>query len=234
MQPQLSTLELARFPMEKIDERHSPRCNPFLRVITMCMEEVSIIARGDLHLRSRDGKLLDPELFQNLWQHSSDPFEDYLLVRSQLHQNARATMAVVSFARLPAGRNHLAVPELRFMLLRIANQFFHLLRSQELIQHYAPRPNHCGSFQHSDATVGSRLAFLCFLSPNGGRMPQINARWSARRLRSGKDRCRHSFFVGTGSRATRHNLLHDAAPQQGKSPLRDCFTYRPRDGRSYC
>src|SRR5580692_1412427 len=84
MQPQLSALEPARFAMEKVHERHPSRCDPLLRVITMGMEKVSVIAGGDLHLRPRNGKLLDPKFFQHLWQHRPDSIQDHRLVRSQL------------------------------------------------------------------------------------------------------------------------------------------------------
>src|SRR6202034_2260583 len=93
-------------------------------------------------------------------------------------------MAVVSHPRLAARCNHFAAPELRVVFQGIAEQFLHLLRNQELIEDYALRPNPCGSFQHSNAAVGSRLAFSCFLTPDCARVRQSNA-GSTWRLRPG-------------------------------------------------
>ena len=65
VETQLSAIELARFAMEKIDEGQAPGSDSFLRIITVSVEEVSIIAGGDLHLGSRYRKLFHPKLFQH-------------------------------------------------------------------------------------------------------------------------------------------------------------------------
>ncbi len=128
VQPQFSAFKLARFSMEKVDERHLPGSDYFLGIIGVHAEEISVIARRDLYLGPCNWKFFDPELFQNSGQYSPNTIQDNLLMRSQFHQHTGPPVAVVCDSRFSARRNHFTVPELRFMLERVANQFFHFLR----------------------------------------------------------------------------------------------------------
>ena len=133
MEVQFSTLELAWFAMEKIDECHPAGRDPLLCVIGVRTEEVAIIAGRDLHLRMTDRKLFHPQLLQHTRQHTPNPVQDNFLMRTHVHQDFRTAMAVIGDAWVSAGRNHFAASKVCLTLQRVLDKFVQLLWSQELV-----------------------------------------------------------------------------------------------------
>jgi len=135
VETQIASLELARFTMEKIYERHPPRCDPLLRIVAMRAEEVSLIAGRNLHFGPCNMKLFHPQLLQYAGKYQPNTIKDYFLMRPQIHQHSRTAMVVIGHSGFAAGRNYFAGDELIFASQSIANKLLHFLRRQEFVQH---------------------------------------------------------------------------------------------------
>src|SRR5208282_2263896 len=105
---QLSSLESVWLALKEVNKRQVTSGHTVAAIVAMEVEKISITARGDLGLHVGDGKLFHVELLKDLRQHRLDPFEHYILMSFQIHQNARAAVLVVDDATVRHGRYHFA------------------------------------------------------------------------------------------------------------------------------
>src|SRR5579864_5346497 len=78
--PQLTAFELPRLALEEVNKSQVPRGHWLTAVVAVKVEEVPVIAGGDLGLHPGDGELLHPQLVQHLRQYRLDAFQRDVLV----------------------------------------------------------------------------------------------------------------------------------------------------------
>jgi hypothetical protein len=180
VETQLPAFELAWLAMEKVNECHLARRDRFLRVIAVRAEKVPVIAGCDLSFHVSDGELFDPELIQHSGQHAPNSLQNDFLMPSHIHEHLRTPMAGIDDTRVSAGRNYRTALELCLMLQGVAHEFVEFLRSQELVEDDALRPNRRRPVQHTDVAPRFEVAWLC--PPLHRRAYRLTSAWRLRRV----------------------------------------------------
>ena len=151
--PQFTAFELSRLTMEEIDKCQVSCGYSIAAVIAVEVEEVPVVAGGDLGFYVGDGKFLHAELVQNLWQYSLDACQHYTPMMSEVHEDAGTPVFVVDDAAIRTGRDNLTGAEVIFMRNREASKFLKFLRCEELVENHAlcrqdgrPLSNRCRGF----------------------------------------------------------------------------------------
>src|SRR5215469_1281076 len=101
------------------------------------MEEVPVIAGGNLSLDRTDLEWFHTEPIEDSRQYCLDPFQHHVLVAPGFHEHPGSPMIIVDHAFLRVGREHFAELELGFVLESETSQLVQFLRRKKLVQHHA-------------------------------------------------------------------------------------------------
>lgn len=132
--PQFSTFKLPGLTMEEVHKGQPSRGYAITAVVAVEVEEVPMVAGGELGLHVGDGKLRHAECPQNLRQDCLDTCQYHVPVMSQVHQDAGSAMFIVDNAAIGAGRNYFAGAEVGLTFQRKTDEFLQFLRNKKLVE----------------------------------------------------------------------------------------------------
>src|SRR5450631_4344556 len=156
------------------------------------MEEVAVVAGGDLRFHSGNGEFFHPQFVQNLRQNGLDALQYQVLMLGHVHENTGAAVFIVNDAAIRTGRNDLAGAEVGFVFQREAHEAFQFLGSQKLIQNHTlrwqdrrPLRDGCTRFRHHRGTNGTRRLGV-FWRRNNRSIAQRTGWWLLRSADTGR------------------------------------------------